>query len=176
VTGARRPREGEFAPYYGRYVALVPDGPITETLGVQITESLDLLSPLSEETARFRYAPGKWSVKEVVGHVADGERVFAYRALRFARGDATELPGFDQEVYAANARFQDRPLPDVLRELTDVRAATLSLFRSLGDEAWDRGGLANGVPVTVRALAWIIAGHERHHRSQLLERYLPKAP
>lgn len=172
MTGARRPAPAEYAPYYSRYLAVVPEGEIVETLRSQIGETLALLSPLSEERARHRYAPGKWSVKEVVGHVADSERVFAYRALCFARADAAELPGFDEERYAANAPFDRRPLPEVLAELGAVRAATVTLLAGLPDAAWDRQGVANGNPVTVRALAWIIAGHERHHRALIRERYL----
>jgi hypothetical protein len=111
-------------------------------------------------------------VKEVVGHLADSERVFAYRALRFARADATELAGFDENHYAANSSFDERPLAEVLREFEAVRAATVALLHGLPGPAWDRRGVANGNPVTVRALAWIIAGHERHHRALLAERYL----
>lgn len=172
MSDARRPSGAEHSPYFGRYVSLVPDGWIVDTLRRQIGETLAFLSPLPDERARHRYAPGKWSVKEVVGHVADSERVFAYRALRFARGDATELPGFDEKQYTANAPFDQRPLADVLREFEAVRGATVALFQGLPDPAWDRSGVANGDPVTVRALAWIIAGHERHHRAVLAERYL----
>lgn len=171
MTGARRPAESEYAPYYARYVALVPDGPIVETLRRQIAETSSLLKPLPDDRARHRYAPGKWSVKEVVGHLADSERVFAYRALRFARADGTGLPGFDENAYAAKAGHDERPLADVLEELEVVRAATVALLQGLPDPAWDRGGAANDVHVTVRALAWIIAGHERHHRAILAERY-----
>lgn len=172
VLHVRRPGPTEHAPYYARYIDLVPEGSIVNSLEVQIGETTALLASLSEVRARHRYAAGKWSVKEVVGHIADSERVFAYRALRFARGDATELPGFEGDDYVAHAGFDERPLADVLRELEIVRAATLSLFRSLGEEAWGKGGVANEALVTVRALAWIIAGHELHHRALLVERYL----
>ena len=169
---ARRPGVDEHAPYYGRYVALVPDGSIVETLGLQIAGTRALVAGLPEARARHRYAPEKWSVKEVLGHVADSERVFAYRALRIGRGDATPLPGFDEKEYAASAPFDARPLRDVIAELDSVRAATLTLLASLDERAWSRRGTANEVPVTVRALAWIIAGHELHHRAILRERYL----
>jgi hypothetical protein len=169
---AQRPAPSEHVPYYGRYIQLVPDRSILRSLEEQIGETARLLAPLPESRALRRYAEGKWSVKEVVGHIADSERVFAYRALRFARGDATELPGFEGDDYVATGRFDARPLPDLLRELESVRAATISLFRSFGPGAWGKGGVANGAPVTVRALAWIIAGHELHHRALLVERYL----
>jgi uncharacterized damage-inducible protein DinB len=172
VLHVQRPAPTEHVPYYARYIDLVPEGSILAALETQIGETIALLAPLSEARARHRYAAGKWSVAEVVGHIADSERVFAYRALRFARADATELPGFEGDDYVANARFDERPLADVLREFESVRAATLSLFRSLDEEAWGKGGVANEAPVTVRALAWIIAGHELHHRALLAERYL----
>ena len=168
----RRPGGDEHAPYYGRYVALVPDGPIVETLRRQIAETRALVAGLSEDRARHRYAPEKWSVKEVLGHVSDSERVFAYRALRIGRGDATPLPGFDEKEYGATAPFDARPLGEVIAELESVRAATLTLLASFDEAAWNRRGTANEVPVSVRALAWIIAGHELHHRAILRERYL----
>jgi uncharacterized damage-inducible protein DinB len=172
VTPARRPAGSEHASYYARYVALVPDGAIADTLRRQIPETVALVKPLTEGRARHRYAPGKWSVKEVLGHVADSERVFAYRALWFARSEGVALPGFDENSFAANAGFDERPLEDLIAELEAVRAATVALFRSLDDAAWDRSGVANDAPVSVRALAWIIAGHELHHRGILAERYL----
>lgn len=168
----RRPGPSEHLPYYGKYVALVPDGDILATLEGQVGETLELLRGLSEERALFRYGPEKWSVKEVVGHVADTERVFAQRALRFARNDATPLPGFDENEYVRNAHFDRCPLGGLLDEFESVRRATVLLFRHLEDQAWDRRGLANNAEVSVRALAWIAAGHERHHRTILRERYL----
>ena len=131
-----------------------------------------LLGGLSDEMARSRYAPGKWSVKEVVGHVADTERVMSYRALRFGRGDQTPLAGFEQEDFVRGASWDEVPLAVLLDDLTSVRRATLSLFRGFSDDALARQGTANGTPVTVRALAAIITGHERHHLRILRERDL----
>ncbi len=167
-----RPAPEEYAPYFSRYIDLVPDGSVVETLRAQIAETRALLAGLSAGQAAYRYAPGKWSVKEVVGHLVDAERVFAYRALRFARNDATPLPGFDENAFAANAGFDARPLDDLLQELTAVRAATVALFAGLDEAALSREGTANDVRVSVRAVAWIIAGHELHHRAILRERYL----
>jgi hypothetical protein len=169
---ARRPEPGEHVPFYAGYVALVPDGDVLATLRAQAGETVSLLRGLPSDRAGHRYAPGKWSLGQVVGHVADAERVFAYRALAFARGDASELPGFDENAYAEASPAVDRPLAEVLGDLAAVRGATLSLFGALPGAAWARRGVANGNPVTVRALAWIIAGHERHHVRVLRERYL----
>ena len=172
MPAAHRPDPSEFVPYYGKYIGLVPDGSVVDSLETQIRETSALLRSVPDARASHRYAPGKWSVKEVVGHLADGERVFAYRALRFARNDGTPLPGFDENLYAANSGFDARPLGEVASEYEAVRQATLALFRGLGDEAWLRRGIASENPVSVRALAWIIAGHELHHRAVLRERYL----
>jgi hypothetical protein len=166
-----RPAEGEYNPYYGRYISQVPGDDALDALDAQIGETLALLAPLDEARALHRYAPGKWSVKETIGHVADAERVFAYRALRFARADATPLPGFDENVYVPAGRFDARPIDALRDELARVRAATLALFRSFDPAALARRGEASGNPVSVRALAWIIAGHERHHAALLRERY-----
>jgi len=171
---ARRPDPGEHVPYYAPYVQLVPDGDVLATLAAQIGETVSLLDGLAAERAAHRYAPGKWSLRQVVGHVADAERVFAYRALAFARGDRGELPGFDENAYAEASPSVERPLAEAVADLAAVRGATLSLFRALAPEAWSRRGVANGNPITVRALAWIIAGHERHHVGVLRERYLER--
>jgi hypothetical protein len=141
-------------------------------MAAQIDETLALLRGLSEERATHRYAPGKWSVKEVVGHMIDGERIFGYRALRFARNDPTPLSGFDQEPYIASASFDACALDGLLDEFEHVRRGTVLMFRHLPAEAWLRQGVASDNPVTVRALAYIIAGHERHHVGVLRERYL----
>ncbi len=172
MSFAQRPSPDEHDPYYAHYVALVPDGSIVETLRHQIGETRALLAGLPAERAAYRYAPGKWSVTDVVGHLADAERVFAYRALRFARGDRTPLPGFDQDAFAAGARYASRPLADVVAELEAVRAASLALFGTFGDAELSRRGIANEAEISVRAIVWIIAGHELHHRTILRERYL----
>jgi uncharacterized damage-inducible protein DinB len=168
---AARPAPNEYAPYYEGYVSLV-EGDVLETLERQGAETAALLGRLTEEQGDSRYAPGKWSVKELVGHVIDAERVFAYRALRIARGDRTPLPGFDQDPYVANSNAAGRTLPSLADEFSHVRASTLALLRSLDDAAWSRSGVASDNEVTVRALAHIIAGHETHHIKILRERYL----
>lgn len=172
ASPAARPDAGEYAPYYEKYVSLVPAGDVVEILEGQMAETRALLRGLSEEQGASRYEPGKWSVKELVGHLVDGERVFAYRALRFARGDRTPLPGFEQDDYVAGGNFDARTLADLTDELEQVRRATLALLRPLDAEAWRRRGTASDNEVSVRALAHIIAGHELHHLRILRERYL----
>ena len=171
-TESVRPAADEYNPYYESYVSLVPRGDVVETLRRQIGETVALLKGVSEERAGESYAPGKWSVKELVGHVADAERIFSYRALAIARGDTQPLPGMDQEVYARGANFNARTLQSVVAELEHVRAATLDLVGNLDAEAWARRGVANENEVSVRALAYMIAGHEAHHMKVLRERYL----
>lgn len=166
-----RPDATEYAPNYSGYVSRVPEGDLIGLLETQRRETQSLLAGLTEAKALHRYAPGKWSVKEVIGHVADTERVFCYRAMRFARGDHTPLPGFDENLYAPAGRFDARPLSDLAAELDAVRRATVALLRSFDAEALARRGTANGKEVSVRALAYIIAGHERHHLAILRERY-----
>ncbi len=167
-----RPEPGEFAPYYARYLGAVPGGDLLRLLEEQGAEMLDLLRAFGEAQGTHRYAPGKWSVKEVIGHVSDTERIFAYRALRFARADATPLPGFEQDDYVAAAGFDRRALADLAEEFADVRKATIKLFAGLDARALTRAGIASSHPMTVRAAAWIIAGHEQHHARILRERYL----
>jgi uncharacterized damage-inducible protein DinB len=166
-----RPAANEHIPYFSRYIELVPGDDAMPHLESQIAASLAALRPLDEARALHRYATGKWSVKEVVGHVMDGERVFAYRALRFARADAAPLPGFEENEWVPAGRFDQRPLGDLLDEWAAAREATIALYRGFDEDALSRGGTASGNPVTVRALAWIIAGHERHHLKILRERY-----
>jgi len=167
-----RPSPGEFAPFYARYLEAVPDGDLLRLLEEGASETLDLLRAFGEERGDYRYAPGKWSVKEVVGHVADTERVFAYRALRFARGDETPLPGFEQNQYVAAGGFSRRTLADLAEEYADVRKTTVKLLAGMDAPALRRGGVASGHRMTVRAAAWIIAGHEQHHAQLLRARYL----
>jgi len=166
-----RPNPDEYPASYQGYIDRVPDGDLLALLEAQMKEKLALLGTLDPERARFRYAEGKWSVIEVVGHITDGERIFTYRALRFARGDATPLPGFEENDYVPAGRFDLRTLPDVLDEATAVRAASVALLRGLPAESLERRGIANESTISVRALAWVIAGHERHHLSVLRERY-----
>jgi uncharacterized damage-inducible protein DinB len=170
-----RPEETEYQAYYGKYVSLVPEGNILEVLGEQLNETLALLQSIPEPRGGFRYADGKWSIKELVGHMLDSERIFAYRALRFARNDRTPLPGYEQDDYIRHGSFDACPLADLAAEFASVRRSTLFLFQHLDAEAWLRTGLANESEVSVRALAYMIAGHELHHRGILRDRYLAAA-
>jgi hypothetical protein len=172
ASPVRRPAPGEVADYYRGYVELAEGGDVLALLERGVRETLDLLERLGEARGEHRYAPGKWSVKEVVGHVIDAERVFAYRALRMARGDTTPLPSFDQDLFVARAGFDRRTLADLGAELAHLRAADLCLFRSLEPAAWERTGMASDRPFVVCAFPWILAGHETHHRRVLAERYL----
>ena len=165
-----KPEPDEHLPYYGKYIALVGDDAMA-ALRSQAATTPRLLSGVNESRALFRNAPGKWSVKEVLGHVIDGERVFGHRALRFAREDRTPLPGFDENTWVPAARFDSRPLADLVADYVAVRTATLALFSSFDEATLLRRGIANGAEVSVRALAHIIAGHELHHVSLLRERY-----
>lgn len=166
-----RPAATEYAPFFEAYVAKVPAGDVLATLARQMEETVALVGGLSDARAAYRYAPGKWSIKEVVGHLADSERIFIYRALCAARGERTELPGFDENAYVATAHFDRRTLADLVAELRTVRAATVSFFAGLSDDDLARALVANKKPYTVRAMAYIIAGHERHHQEGLAERY-----
>jgi uncharacterized damage-inducible protein DinB len=165
------PGADEYAPYYGKYLAKLPQGDVMVTLETLARATARLLAATDESRGAFRYAEGKWSVKGVVGHLIDCERVFAYRALRFGRGDATELAGFEENDYVPEGRFNERTLVDLAAELTAVRVSTLALFRGFSAEALLRRGVANGNPMSVRALAANIAGHELHHVTLLRERY-----
>ena len=167
------PAATEYAPFYAHYVRLAGADPL-QALRAQPQELQRLLAGLTDEQARFRYAPGKWSIKEKLVHMVDTERIFAYRALRIARGDATPLAGYEQDDYVPLSDADARPLADILTEYTAVRAATLCLFESLGAVAAERCGTASGHPVSVRALVYMLAGHEAHHLQLLQERYLPQ--
>lgn len=172
APAAARPESNEYAPYYEKYVSLVPDADLVETLERQGAETVALLRSLTEEQGAHRYEPGKWSVKQLIGHISDGERLFSYRALSIARGDRAALPGMEQEEWMAGADFDARTLAGLADEFEAVRAATLHLLRHLSPEAWARRGVASDNEVTARALAYIIAGHEAHHIRILRERYL----
>lgn len=169
-----RPEPAEYAPFYDRYISLIPGSDILGTLEAQRREMLVLLCGRDENEGNFRYAPDKWSVKEILGHVCDTERIFAYRALRIARGDRTPLAGFEQDDYVRNAGFGHRPVADLIEDYIAVRRATLSLFRNLEEEAWMRRGIANNSEITVRALAYLTAGHELHHYRILEGKYFSK--
>jgi DinB superfamily len=167
-----RPGVGEYAASFADYVHRVADEEdIVEALGSQREQALARLEGMAETRGDYRYAPNKWSIKEMVGHLCDTERVFAYRALRIGRGDTTPLPSFDDQAYVAEARAGDQTLADLVAEWGDVRRATIALFRNLPAVAWDRQGTASDHPISVRALAYIIVGHMRHHLQVLEERY-----
>jgi uncharacterized damage-inducible protein DinB len=172
AAAARRPDATEFAPFYAGYVAAVPDGDIASILRRDGDEWQTVLAELPESRAGHRYAEGKWSIRQLVGHVSDAERIFTYRALRVARGDTTPLAAFDENAYAESAGSDRRTLSALAEELKAVRAATVALFTSFPDDAWTRTGTASGKAVSVRALAYITAGHAQHHLKILRERYL----
>ena len=167
-----RPAANEYAPFYAGYISAVPDGDLIQLLDSQRDETMQLLGGLDDAKARHRYAEGKWTIAEVLGHVMDGERVFTYRALTFARGDASPLPSFDENAWAVVSNAGRRALRGLLAEYLAVRSATIELFRSFGAEEFARAGVASKNPVSVRALAYIVVGHEKHHLRILRERYL----
>jgi hypothetical protein len=171
-----RPETSEYAGYYASYIAKVPGSDVLSVLESQRLQMLQLFAGRSERDGSFRYAPGKWTVKEVLGHIVDTERVFTYRALRFARADQTPLPGFEQEDYVRSGAFGARTLADLAEEFGVVRGASIGLFRSFKEDVWVRRGKADGKEVSVRALAFITAGHQMHHRIILEERYFPAIP
>ena len=167
-----RPLATEYAPYCAKYIALVPDGDLVAILESDTRDALTLLNSISEEKSAHRYAPGKWSIRETILHVADVERVLSYRALRFARGDSTPLAGFEPSDYIATSAAENRSWQCIIDEFFAVRGATIALFRSLAPDAWLRGGVADGSAYTVRAIAFTLVGHGIHHRKILSERYL----
>jgi hypothetical protein len=169
-----RPSENEYVPYYAQYIQRVPDGDVFELMAQQPGTLHNLLSKLSPEQGDFRHGPVEWSIKEVIGHLNDAERIFAYRALRFSRNDMVPLPGFDQEIYIPASNYGERTLPDILEEFDLLRRANILAFNRLSDEVSQRCGTANNAPVSVRALIYIIAGHTEHHIESLKVDYLPK--
>jgi len=171
ASNIARPEAGEYAPYYDRYISLIEGTDVLGTLDAQRRDMLLLLTGKEDAAADFRYAPEKWSAKEVLGHVCDTERVFAYRALRISRADATPLAGFDENEYTRNAPFAHCPLAEIIEDYIAVRRATITLLRNLDGSAWIRRGSANNNPISVRALGYIIAGHELHHRRILERKY-----
>lgn len=168
----RRPTSEEYASFYETYVSQVSDGDIIEILRADHGELISFLNRIPDERRHHRYEAGKWSIQEVIGHMVDAETVFAYRALRFARGDGTSLPGMDQDVFVAGADFDHRSLSSLIAQLDHLRAANVLAFEDVNDAMLDQGGEASGTHVTVRALLYIIAGHARHHMRVLRERYL----
>lgn len=166
------PETSEYQSYYGKYISLVQGDDLTEILDHQLSDSLAMLCRIPEAQSLHRYEPGKWSIKEVLGHLIDSERVFTYRALRFARNDHTPLSGFDQDPYVSAGGFDDRPWSELVEEFEHVRRSTILFFRGLKPEAERSFGVANNAPITVRALGYVIAGHELHHMGILRERCL----
>jgi hypothetical protein len=168
----QRPAETDYAPFYAGYVSLVPEEDVLSAIEQQSSETQRLISSLDETQAMHRYAEDKWSVKEVIGHMTDAERVFGYRTLCIARGDTSSLPGYDEKAYMRNANFDSWRLGDLAEAYALTRRANIVMLRNLDAAAWDRRGTANNAEVTVRALAFILVGHERHHLKVLRERYL----
>jgi hypothetical protein len=167
-----RPAADEFAPYYAGYISRIADDEdVVAVLDAQLGEVLGRLGTIPESRGEHRYAPGKWTIKEIIGHLSDAERIFAYRALRFARGDESPLASFDENAYVPELRAESRTLADLLAEWGNVRRATLALVRHLPADTWQRRGTASGKVMSVRALVYVIAGHVRHHLGVLGERY-----
>ena len=166
------PEPGEFDPWFKPLIEAVNSPDVLGVLRKQKAETLELLAEISKEQGNYRYAPGKWTTKEVVGHLMDTERVFCFRALCFARGEAQALPGFEHEEYVKEGRFQERSMASLAREYDSVRSATLGLLGNLDRTAWQKNGVGNGLQMSVRAFAFALAGHEVHHMGMIRERYL----
>lgn len=167
-----RPSKEEYAAHFGHYVDEVPEADIREALAQSLRTTTELYATFSEDRANYRYAPGKWSLKQVLGHVADNERIMAYRALRIARGDRTPLAGYDENVLVNNASFDEMPLTAIVDDYVAVRGATFTLLNGVADEAWTRTGTVSGNESSARAWIYILAGHELHHLNVIRDRYL----
>jgi hypothetical protein len=174
-SSAVKPAPTEYAEYYGKYVSLVPESDIVQAMKAEGVQTVELLRGLTEEQGNYAYAEGKWTIKELIGHINDTERIFAYRLLRFARNDSTPLEGFDQDPYVLASNYNALSLTDVVDEFAAIRQVTLATLKNLDAEAWTRAGIASDNSVTVRALAYIMLGHERHHVAILKEKYLSSA-
>jgi len=168
----KRPNQEEYAPYYHRYIVLVPDGDIIKIMKKQIKELEKFCYGISPRKSLNRYAPDKWSIREVIGHIIDTERIMAYRALSIARNGQNNLPGFDQDEYVKNSNYNDIKLKNMVDEFCAVRTANIYLFKMLSEEVSERKGTTNNNPVSVRALAYIMAGHAAHHMNVIKEKYL----
>ncbi|TQR20692.1 DinB family protein [Psychrobacillus vulpis] len=167
-----KPSNQEYPTYYSKYISLVSEDSLTTILFKQLEDTTELLMDISDAQANYRYALGKWTLKEVIGHLIDTERIMSYRLLRISRGDKTPLAGYDDEQYVKEASFHSRSLADLLEEYIAVRGSTITLVRGLSEEFWSRRGFANNSELSVRALAYIIAGHELHHVNIIKEKYL----
>jgi len=171
--GLKQPLPSEYGEAYAHYLRATPAGDLLAVLEAQAVEVAALFGALTEAQGSYRYAPGKWSLKDLLQHLSDGERIFAYRTLRLGRGDATPLPGFEEDDYAAAAQADARHLADLLADFSSARAATLTLCRSLPEGAWDFRGTTSGKQITTRCIPYIIHGHAAHHLAVIRERYLP---
>jgi len=169
----KRPETTEYADYYAKYISKVPGTDLLKALESERLQMLQLFAWRPERDGNFRYAPDKWTVKETLGHISDTERIFAYRALRIGRGDKTPLPGFEQDDFVRNGGHTERTLADLAEEFSAVRAASIALFRSFDEKAWLQRGIASEKEVTARAIGFMVAGHQIHHRVILEERYFP---
>lgn len=167
----QRPAETEYGPFYAGYIGRVPENDVLPILEAQLEQIRRLAAAVPPERETYRYAPGKWSFRQMFGHLCDAERVFGFRAFCFSRGEQAPLPSFDENDYVNASHFEETPLPELARELVLLREGNLALFRRLADSDWLRVGNASGKDVTVRALAFTLAGHFRHHVAILAERY-----
>lgn len=172
ATTISRPQSDEYPPYYTQYISKVIGDDLFAAMQTTHRETQTLLGSLSDEQLQYRYAEGKWTIKDIIGHLIDAERIFAYRALRFARKDTTDLAGFDENSYVPASNANERSIHDLLAEFTVVRAATFALFKSFSEEMLTLSGTANNNPISVRALAYITGGHEMHHLAVIKERYI----
>lgn len=168
----KRPEKTEYAAYYETYVSLVEETDVVSAMQEQLAEVNELFSNVTDEKGLYTYAEGKWTIKELLGHLIDGERIFAYRAFRFSRADQTPLPGFDQNPYIENADYNLVKIDDLLAEFALLRQSNIFMFRNLSEVMWNQTGIASDNPISVRALAYILVGHIRHHVKILQERYL----
>jgi DinB superfamily len=168
----KRPEKSEYAEFYETYISLVEEFDIVSVMQKQLEEVNDLFSDITDEKGVHTYQEGKWTIKELLGHLIDGERIFAYRAFRFSRADKTQLPGFDQNPYIENANYNLVKIADLLAEFSLLRQSNIFFFRNLSEEMWSRTGIASDNPISVRALAFVMVGHVRHHIKILKERYL----
>lgn len=168
----QRPNKSEFPQYYAEYIKLVPEGELLQILKDDLSKTITFFEGISEEDGDFRYAPNKWSIKEVLSHITDTERIMSYRMLRVGRGDETALAGFDENLYVEGAQINRLPIRSILEEFIATRNATITLAQNMPERAWDNIGFANNTEITTRAIAYIIAGHAIHHKKIVTERYL----
>jgi len=171
-----RPADSEYAPFFRTYVNLVPEDDILPVLETQVDRLRVVIAAVTPDRETFAYAPSKWTIRQVIGHLADAERVFGFRAFCFSRGDHSPLPGFEENAYVEQSRSRDEPIAQLVEDFGLVRRANLSVLRVLGESQWSRSGVANEKAITVRALAYVMAGHVRHHVRVLEERYGVPAP